>query len=125
MGPMRAARLLPLCVALTGCTLIEPYPAAQVENCGNGIDDDLDGRADCADPACDGQRPEAERGPCTNGRDDDGDGRVDLADARCWPFGTVRVARCPTVLGVDATFDRLDLTTQHDATIVPLPDPTD
>jgi hypothetical protein len=68
-----------------------------VENCSNGVDDDCDGKADCADtdcashPAC--QSPEI----CDNDIDDNGNGLVDCADPECQThvachnFGT-----CPT-----------------------------
>jgi hypothetical protein len=32
--------------------------------CGNGLDDDGDGQADCLDLACDGQRCELDGGRC-------------------------------------------------------------
>ncbi|WP_437766435.1 hypothetical protein WMF27_24560 [Sorangium sp. So ce281] len=56
--------------------------------CSNGYDDDLDGRADCADPECQGQpfcvppREDTEWA-CSNGYDDDGDGLADCADPEC------------------------------------------
>ncbi len=58
-----------------------------VEICDNGLDDDGDGVADCADadcfhhPACTG-RIEI----CDNGYDDDGDGLVDCDDPDCIGF---------------------------------------
>ncbi|MGF1469211.1 MAG: hypothetical protein ACFCGT_24055 [Sandaracinaceae bacterium] len=66
-------------------------PALGQEVCGSGMDDDRDGRADCADPDC-AQSPvcqsyagvpenTAER--CANGVDDDEDGDVDCDDAEC------------------------------------------
>jgi len=57
------------------------------EICGNGRDDDGDGRVDCADeacasdPACRAREILAE--DCGNCRDDDGDGLVDHEDPRC------------------------------------------
>jgi hypothetical protein len=64
---------------------IDGTPAA----CGNGIDDDGDGRVDADDPGCDwlGDNGEADGlGPppeCANGDDDDTDGLVDGADPDC------------------------------------------
>jgi hypothetical protein len=41
-----------LFTALAACTAIEPYPSVTLEQCANGIDDDLNGLVDLADPAC-------------------------------------------------------------------------
>ncbi len=55
------------------------------EICDNGIDDDLDGLRDCADPDCAGApvccvpMPEV----CSNGTDDDCDRAIDCADPDC------------------------------------------
>jgi hypothetical protein len=65
------------------------------EICNDGIDNDGDVYADCADPDCitapncagcvGGMDPSAEFGPaaCTNGLDDDCDGTIDCADEDC------------------------------------------
>jgi hypothetical protein len=65
------------------------------EDCGNRIDDDGDGYADCADSDCldvaqcrgcnDGRdaAPELGIAACTNGLDDDCDGATDCADPDC------------------------------------------
>jgi hypothetical protein len=60
-------------------------PPGRPEDCTNGIDDDCNGRADCADPACFGNRACAVPGQeiCNNGLDDDGDGLIDCADPDC------------------------------------------
>ncbi|HPD30607.1 MAG TPA: carbohydrate-binding protein [Phycisphaerae bacterium] len=50
-----------------------------LEICDNGVDDDGDTLADCADPDCLGWRAEV----CTNGIDDDCDGYTDCADSDC------------------------------------------
>ncbi len=39
--------------AAIGSPLIEPLKSLPLEICGNGIDDDKNGKADCADSACD------------------------------------------------------------------------
>ncbi len=66
--------------------------AGAVEVCGNGIDDDGDSLADCADSDCVGlatcQTPVEQ---CDNSTDDDGDGLTDCGDADC--NGS---ASCPT-----------------------------
>jgi cysteine-rich repeat protein len=51
------------------------------EECGNGLDDDLDGVADAADPGCSDAADPWEGSlvaPCDNGEDDDGDGFADV-----------------------------------------------
>ncbi|WP_437585573.1 hypothetical protein [Sorangium sp. So ce1000] len=58
--------------------------------CSNGYDDDLDGRADCADPDCQSQPfcaplREDTDWACSNGYDDDMDGLADCADPDCQP----------------------------------------
>ncbi len=55
---------------------------AVLEVCGNGVDDEGDGKADCDDPEClnsPGCWPE----PCTNAVDDDRDGLADCEDPDC------------------------------------------
>ena len=51
------------------------------EDCSNGLDDDLDGLPDCADPDCANDGSCVE--DCTNNTDDDGDGEVDCEDSDC------------------------------------------
>lgn len=84
-----------------GCTLLQPYPDDAVELCTGGVDEDLDGLVDCADPNCIGQCPEESAATCANGDDDDGDGHVDLDDPRCWPFGRVTLHACRTIAGTE------------------------
>lgn len=61
------------------------------EDCGNGVDDDGDGRVDCEDADCATARVCQEG--CDDGFDDDGDGLVDCDDDDCWGFCTeVRMA---------------------------------
>ena len=82
------------------CTLAlgYPTPASSEIDCTNGIDDDFNGRTDCADLACDGQCPESPIATCTDARDNDGDGLTDAADPGCWPhLRVVPHARCATV----------------------------
>jgi hypothetical protein len=57
---------------------------AQPENCIDGLDNDLDGRADCADSDCAGAGA-CQTGPeiCGNNFDDDRNGAADCADAAC------------------------------------------
>lgn len=121
--------LLPLLLAGCGSILDYPTPVAEVcnngvdddldgkidcadpdcdgqsecqEDCTNGVDDDLDGKIDCADPDCDGQCDEQGE-LCFDGRDNDGDGLVDADDAGCWSTrDDVTLERCATVPGTDA-----------------------
>ena len=60
-----------------------------LENCGNAVDDNADGLADCADPQCrdDPQNPACGEGTCDDGLDNEGDGQADCADSDC--FGLV------------------------------------
>ena len=51
------------------------------EICGNGKDDDVDGKTDCADSDCAGKPGCVEL--CTDGSDNDADGKVDCADPDC------------------------------------------
>lgn len=63
------------------CENQQPVP----EVCDNGVDDDVDGRTDCADADCNGAPGCGPAGEiCGNGRDDDGDGVADCADADCF-----------------------------------------
>jgi len=51
--------------------------------CGDGLDNDGDGKIDTADPGCfDDAWPE-EDPACNNGADDDGDGLIDTDDPQC------------------------------------------
>lgn len=60
--------------------------------CGDGVDNDADGKADCVDADCDRQlcgpgcqcrALKKAEGNCDNGQDDDGDSKVDCADEDC------------------------------------------
>jgi hypothetical protein len=55
------------------------------EICGNGIDDDCNGLADCFDQACqaDPSCVDKKKETCDNGIDDDGNGLVDCRDPAC------------------------------------------
>jgi hypothetical protein len=55
------------------------------EICGNGIDDDCNGLADCFDSACKGLPSciDHKKEICNNGIDDDGNGLVDCKDPAC------------------------------------------
>lgn len=58
---------------------------SEVEDCGNGEDDDWDGKTDCADAEClaAGAPCEAAELSCGDGFDNDGDGQIDCGDASC------------------------------------------
>jgi len=54
------------------------------EDCQNGVDDDGDGKTDCADTDCATDTACVEGSEdCQNGVDDDGDGKTDCADSDC------------------------------------------
>jgi hypothetical protein len=59
-------------------------PLSEVD-CADGVDNEGDGRTDCADPECFGQ-PDCVESACANGRDDDRDGLTDCADPDCAPL---------------------------------------
>jgi hypothetical protein len=76
-------------VAFGSQTLRQCVPASgscfPSEDCGNGLDDDGNGRVDCDDAAC---ALDVRCGPgtaedCGNLRDDDGDGLIDCGDGDC------------------------------------------
>jgi hypothetical protein len=53
-------------------------------DCGNNVDDDLNGLTDCDDPSCFGNATYcATETNCTDGQDNDADGDVDCADSDC------------------------------------------
>ena len=55
-----------------------------VEVCGNAVDDDGDGKADCDDSDCASEAScGAAKEICGNGIDDDGDGKADCDDSDC------------------------------------------
>jgi len=62
------------------------------EICGDGIDNDNDGLADCADHFdCDGTgycTAVEQRELCNDGYDNDGDGAIDCADQTCFKYTT-------------------------------------
>ncbi|MEK7131701.1 MAG: hypothetical protein AAB797_03145 [Patescibacteria group bacterium] len=70
-------------------TTTPPVGGPTPEICGNGLDDDANGKIDCADSACAGYSGcGAGAGTfipvCNNGADDDGDGKIDYpADPGC------------------------------------------
>ncbi len=74
---------------------------AQAEYCGNGIDDDLDGLIDGADPDCGSEVVEL---VCDDGLDDDADGLVDCEDSDC-DFAPACVEDCSN--GIDDDDDGL------------------
>ena len=64
--------------SVLGMTLNED-PEDNYTECHDGNDNDLNGLADCSDPACSAVCIEI----CDNGLDDDGDGDIDCADSDC------------------------------------------
>jgi hypothetical protein len=87
------------------------------EACGNGVDDDADGAADCDDLDCFGEPGcDAAELNCADGGDNDGDGAVDCADADCAP-----TPACGDYQGVYELFDGFDVLDLqgHAATLTP------
>ena len=86
-------------------------PPGQPENCTNGIDDDCNGRTDCADPACFGDRAciVIGREVCNNGIDDNDNGLIDCADPDCLNSPACRPGMGPEICdnGIDDNGDRL------------------
>lgn len=91
-GALLMIRLVPFALALLlapACSPTKPDPGRK-EICGNQVDDDSDGKLDCADPDCfDANYCQVILEDCGDNRDNDGDGDADckdpdcLADARC------------------------------------------
>ncbi|HET6281694.1 MAG TPA: hypothetical protein VFH73_12030 [Polyangia bacterium] len=86
-------------------------PVTAREICNNGIDDNCNGRIDCADPACFGDRACIVVGQeiCNNGIDDDDDRLVDCADPDCVSSTACRPNMGKEICdnGVDDNGDRL------------------
>lgn len=91
---MRAPPLVPwllAAVVASGCSTLFDYPRPRAESgspaCGDGIDNDLDGRKDCEDLDCATSRDCTRRedpADCRDGQDNDRDGYEDRADPLCW-----------------------------------------
>ncbi|MEO0323767.1 MAG: hypothetical protein AAF447_12475 [Myxococcota bacterium] len=68
-----------------GCSVVNAVPAGESEldpdACGDGEDNDFDGRTDCYDADCVGAEACVEA--CTGGLDEDLDGQVDCGDDDC------------------------------------------
>ncbi|MFP6737771.1 MAG: thrombospondin type 3 repeat-containing protein, partial [Planctomycetota bacterium] len=82
---------------ITGGQVVQPA----VEDCENGVDDDLDGLVDCEDSDCarhNACQPEI----CGNGEDDDGDGLTDCDDSDCEAAEECQVVAGPVFYRADA-----------------------
>lgn len=84
---MRYGLLLAIFLGL-GCggdnnTTLPPSTMGSAELCGDGLDNDGDGKSDCMDSDCASQA--SCQGPevCDNTKDDDGDGMADCQDTDC------------------------------------------
>ncbi len=102
---MRARPLVVVLAAgLAGCSALFDYPQPRAENsspfCGDGIDNDYDGRVDCADLDCADSRDCTRRedpADCRDEQDNDRDGYADRADPLCWHlFASDPWERCVT-----------------------------
>lgn len=75
-------------------------PEIPREICTNGVDDDSNGKTDCADNACLGldicKPPEEKDEICSNGIDDDQNGKIDCADQACVIFPACIITPPPT-----------------------------
>ena len=66
----------------TDCDDTEPLAWSTAdETCGDGVDNDCNGLADCEDGWCDSVCSESD---CDDGVDNEGDGLVDCRDDECW-----------------------------------------
>lgn len=81
---------------LAACSVVARYVAPE-ESCHNGVDDDLDGLADCSDPEC---ACEDLAVPCRDFEDNDRDGLSDAQEPICWQWsqvtGRADTTRAPT-----------------------------
>lgn len=88
----RGITTLGFVVLLAGCTVAGGYPglgeeaAAAAGSCRDGLDNDLDGRLDCAELDCAAECVEHDEGRCANGLDDDQSGEADCEDPSCAGF---------------------------------------
>lgn len=100
-APLATLSLLLAATSLPACTLALAYPSSGGEDtyeaCHDDVDEDLDGRTDCADDDCDGHCAEEDEDACANHRDDDGDSLVDGLDPQCWATAPIAVSRCASV----------------------------
>jgi YD repeat-containing protein len=83
------------------CTTPGVGHASGCLGCRDGVDNDSNGVADCADPACAGEIScLAEY--CSNYTDDDGDGFVDCDDYECWDSTHCKLENCIDTVDNDA-----------------------
>ena len=83
-----------------------PNPCStRPEICNNGVDDNCNNLADCADPGCFGDPRCAPLGQevCNNNLDDDADGRIDCADPDC-----MNSLSCRPTMGTEICDNRVD-----------------
>ena len=98
-------RALLLTLLLCGACTTPAPPKPKQEICGNGVDDNADGKTDCADPTCfTASICERIIEDCRNTIDDNKDGKVDCDDADCTadPF-CIKVETCGN--GIDDNKD--------------------
>lgn len=93
---MRLIAALVACMSLWLCACTPPPPPPRKEICGNGLDDNGDGKSDCLDPTCFAE-------PlcvlalenCVNQLDDDRNGFTDCADPACLTdINCLRIENC-------------------------------
>lgn len=72
------------CYDNCACNPSDPICAGAIEVCGNVIDDDTDGLADCADSDCAADPACESEGDCDDAVDNDADGDIDCGDGDCF-----------------------------------------
>src|SRR4051812_20807989 len=86
LARLSALILLTGAFSLTACSPAKPAPPPPggPEVCDNGVDDDNNGKTDCADPVCFHNTSCVTAVElCGNGADDDGNNLIDCADPAC------------------------------------------
>jgi hypothetical protein len=94
--PMRFVALVLAAVSLWLAACTPPPPPPRREICGNGLDDNGDGKADCLDPTCFAESIcQVPLENCTNQVDDDRNGLADCMDPACaGEVACLRIENC-------------------------------
>lgn len=91
----------------------------ELETCADGVDNDIDGFADCDDDECFGVAPCTTEINCSDGADNDADRLTDCDDEDCEGLVECDPARGVVEVFESGTMDAIDLEGQH---IVFMPD---
>jgi len=99
-------------MALLMVTACGPDSKKKTEICNDGIDNDGDGKIDCADAGCygqaggpEGQLCQSQESRCNDGFDNDGDGISDCADADCATSSECSIEICDNGIDDDGDND--------------------